>query len=103
MQGYSRLLLILIAKSRRCSMPRPRKTQEQTTKLLSLPGTTPSGLLDTAGAAKWLGVSRTKLFEFMHQKDWLSTHLGENGPLFMSRLQVKCAYEDYIDFDSHRL
>ena len=63
-------------------MPRPRKTQEQTNKLLSLPGTTPSGLLDTAGAAKWLGVSRTKLFEFMQQKDFPVMRLADRTVRF---------------------
>ena len=33
----------------------------------------------------------------------LSILPGESGPTFRCRLQVKCAYEDYIDCDSHRL
>lgn len=30
----------------------------------------PAGLLNVEGAAKWLGVSRSKLFELMHEKDF---------------------------------
>jgi predicted DNA-binding transcriptional regulator AlpA len=29
---------------------------------------TPSGLLDVEGAAAWLGVSRAKLFQLMHEE-----------------------------------
>jgi predicted DNA-binding transcriptional regulator AlpA len=58
-------------------MPRQRKSQKQTDKLSSLPGVTPSGLLDTIGAAQWLGVSRTKLFEFMQEEDFPVMRLAE--------------------------
>jgi hypothetical protein len=34
---------------------------------------------------------------------WLSVLPGESDLPFRCQLQVKCAYEDYIDFDSHRL
>ena len=58
-------------------MPRTRKSHEQVNKLLSLPGVTPSGLLDTMGAADWLGVSRTKLFELMQEDDFPVMRLAE--------------------------
>jgi predicted DNA-binding transcriptional regulator AlpA len=32
--------------------------------------TTPSALLDVVGAAAWLGISRAKLFELMHEDDF---------------------------------
>src|SRR5438067_1764643 len=33
----------------------------------------------------------------------LSILPGESGPTFRYRHQVKCAYEDYIDYDIHKL
>jgi len=58
-------------------MARLRKSKEQMNKLLSLPGVTPSGLLDTMAAAKWLGVSRTKLFELMQEDDFPVMRLAD--------------------------
>ncbi len=50
-------------------MAKLRKKQSQAVER-SLPGATPTGLLDVGGAAKWIGVSRTKLFELMREDDF---------------------------------
>ncbi len=58
-------------------MPRPRKNQKQTREVTPVSSVTPSGLLDTMGAAQWLGVSRATLFEFMHEEDFPVMRLAE--------------------------
>jgi predicted DNA-binding transcriptional regulator AlpA len=49
-------------------MSRLRKISQQTEQVASVPA--PSSLLDVLGAARWLGVSRAKLFELMHEDDF---------------------------------
>jgi predicted DNA-binding transcriptional regulator AlpA len=46
-------------------MGRPKKTPQPPEQTAS---PTPSGLLDVEGAAAWLGVSRAKLFQLMHEE-----------------------------------
>ncbi|HYU73150.1 MAG TPA: hypothetical protein VEL31_10770 [Ktedonobacteraceae bacterium] len=46
-------------------MARPKKTQQESEQT-GMPA--PSGLLDVEGAAAWLGVSRAKLFQLMHEE-----------------------------------
>jgi predicted DNA-binding transcriptional regulator AlpA len=46
-------------------MARTKKTQPQSEQM-EMPA--PSGLLDVEGAAAWLGVSRAKLFQLMHEE-----------------------------------
>lgn len=52
-------------------MARGRKKQSQSmvSGSVVLPGPTPDGLLDVLGAARWLGVSRAKLFELMRDEE----------------------------------
>lgn len=38
---------------------------------------TPAGLLNVTGAAKWLDVSRAKLFELMHEPDFPVIEISE--------------------------
>jgi predicted DNA-binding transcriptional regulator AlpA len=45
-------------------MARPKKVQ-QASERTEMPA--PAGLLDVEGAATWLGVSRAKLFQLMHE------------------------------------
>jgi predicted DNA-binding transcriptional regulator AlpA len=45
-------------------MTRPKKTQHESEQIMPAP----SGLLDVEGAAAWLGVSRAKLFQLMHEE-----------------------------------
>ncbi len=49
-------------------MARSRKEQ-QSSEQVTIPAT-PSSLLDVVGAAAWLGISRAKLFELMHEEDF---------------------------------
>ena len=58
-------------------MPRLRKKQEQVKGGSLVTSATPSKLLDTMEAARWLGVSRTKLFEFMQEDDFPVMRLAE--------------------------
>lgn len=48
-------------------MSKRSKSQKSDDQILS--ADTPDGLLDVLGAAQWLGVSRTKLFELMQVDD----------------------------------
>jgi hypothetical protein len=45
-------------------MARTKKTQQEVEQMMPAP----SGLLDVEGAAAWLGVSRAKLFQLMHEE-----------------------------------
>lgn len=45
-------------------MARTKKTQPEAEQMMPAP----SGLLDVEGAAAWLGVSRAKLFQLMHEE-----------------------------------
>ena len=47
---------------------RQRKSLDQEDALT--PVETPTNLLDVVSAARWLGVSRTKLFELMQEEDF---------------------------------
>lgn len=47
-----------------------RRKKSQAREDTSALGETPANLLDVVGAAHWLGVSRTTLFELMQEKDF---------------------------------
>jgi predicted DNA-binding transcriptional regulator AlpA len=49
-------------------MTKRQKSHNPDTPFASLE--TPAHLLDVVGAARWLGVSRTKLFELMQEEDF---------------------------------
>ena len=55
-------------------MARPRKESQS---VVQPPQPTPSALLDVEEAAKWFGISRTKLFELMHEQDFPVIVLSE--------------------------
>ena len=49
-------------------MTKHQKSQDHKNGLASVK--TPANLLDVVGAAQWLGISRTKLFELMQEEDF---------------------------------
>ncbi len=49
-------------------MTRSRKERQPSGQ--ETPSATPSALLDVMEAAAWLGISRAKLFELMHEEDF---------------------------------
>ena len=49
-------------------MTKHQKSQDHENVLASVE--TPTNLLDVVGAAQWLGISRTKLFELMQEEDF---------------------------------
>ena len=67
---YTKPVTIFVAglQWREGTVMRQRKSQDQEDALT--PVETPTNLLDVVSAARWLGVSRTKLFELMQEEDF---------------------------------
>lgn len=59
--------------------------------------TTPSGLLDVEGAAAWLGISRAKLFQLMHEEGFPVIVIPERVIRFDPNSLYKWALEKQVN------